>query len=378
MECDVKAPVRETVPDWEDLLARAVSGASVSLNFQPIVDVSQRAIVGYEALARFDGPIDLTPDRWFGAARSAGLGSELELAVLHKSLQARADLPPSCFLSVNVEPDALVHPAVSTLLLAQASLEGLVIELTEHVDAERVVGLQELLEQIRFRGAKVAVDDAGAGYAGLKQILELRPDYLKIDRALVADLDRDDAHAALVDMLGAFASRLDAWLIAEGVERPGELDRLRRLRVPLVQGYLLGRPSPTFGGMDPAGAGVLAATPVIDEDMATIRTILETATWVPEDEVDAAHRMLAERPDVEVVILVDGDRRPVGCVDRTTRPGELRTVWRAWAGTPVRDLARRIGTRPAEERFAATVCCDAAGRLLGVVRVERLLFELSA
>jgi hypothetical protein len=176
------------------------------------------------------------------------------------------------------------------------------------------------------------------------------------------------------------------------VERPGELHTLRQLRVPLVQGYLLGRPAQGFAALAPAGAGVLAAAPTEDDPEPTLRNILEDATWITDTDTDTdgdvdggagggaavrAHALLRARPDVEVVILVDPDGRPTGSVDRTTPPGGMRRVWRAWAGTPLRDLARRIGTRPAEERFAATVCCDAAGRFLGLVRVERLLFELS-
>lgn len=363
--------------DWSRLLDRAISGAGIEVHLQPIVDISQRTIAGYESLARFESDPRLPPNEWFAAARFFGVIPDLELAVLRRSLSVREDLPPGCFLSVNVEPDALVDRRIAELLLNQRSLSGVVLELTEHIDASDISGLSSLISDLRSLGAKVAVDDAGSGYSGLQRILELQPDYLKLDRSLVMDLDRNDANSALVEMFAGFASRIDAWLIAEGVERPGELERLRRLHVPLVQGYLLARPGPGCVGISATGQAVLAATTVIDDEESTIRSILETAAWVVEHEVDEAGRILAQRSDLDVVVVIDADQRPVGCVDRSHVGGEMGPVWRAWAGTPLREFARRIVTRPTDGRFAPTVCCDAAGRFLGVVRLERLLFELA-
>lgn len=363
--------------DWSRLLDRVISGTGIEVHLQPIVDISQRTIAGYESLARFESDPRLPPDQWFAAARAFEVVPELELAVLRRSLVIRQDLPPGCFLSVNVEPDALVDRRIAELLLNQRSLRGLVLELTEHVDASDISGLSSLIADLRSLGAKVAVDDAGSGYSGLQRILELQPDYLKLDRSLVMDLDRNDANSALVEMFAGFASRIDAWLIAEGVERPGELERLRRLHVPLVQGYLLARPAAGFLGISATGQAVLAATTVIDDEESTIRSILETAAWVIEHELDEAGRILAQRSDLDVVVVIDADRRPVGCVDRSTARGEMGPIWRAWAGTPLHEFARRIVTRPADGRFSPTVCCDAAGRFLGVVRLERLLFELA-
>ena len=378
LEASRVAPPLPTAGEWDSMLERALGGFGVEVHFQPIVNISQRSIVGYESLARFDHPSKSTPDRWFAEARARGITADLEMTVLRTTLRHRADLPPGCFLSLNMEPDALMDQRVSLLLANQESLEGLVIEFTEHIDAGAISGLANAIEDLRRAGAKIAVDDAGAGYSGLKRIIELNPDYLKIDRSLVMDLDRNDANAAIVEMLGGFAARIDAWVIAEGVERPAELDQLRRLRIPLVQGYLLGRPLPGYQGLGASGQGVLASSLVVDDQTVSIRSILETAAWVTEAEVEDAHKILANRLDLDVVVVVGPNRRPVGCVDRQTPTGSLRPVWRAWAGTPVRDLARQIVARPTNDRYALTVCCDAAGCLLGIVRLERLLFELSA
>src|SRR6185295_20126735 len=96
---------------------------------------------------------------------------------------------------------------------------------------------------LRERGAKVAVDDVGAGYSSMRHVMEMRPDFVKIDRGLVAGLDRDAAKLAIIASLASFASRIDATVIAEGVERLEEVDALVRLGVPLAQGFVFARPN---------------------------------------------------------------------------------------------------------------------------------------
>ena len=130
-------------------------------------------------------------------------------------------------------------------------LRGVVIEITEQTAVACYDALVTALAPARAAGALLAVDDAGAGFASLKHITVLRPDFVKVDRDLIAGIDTDETKAAVVEALGMFTSRLDAWLIAEGVETIAELDRLLSLRVPLVQGYGLGRPRPAWVPPDP-------------------------------------------------------------------------------------------------------------------------------
>ena len=107
----------------------------------------------------------------------------------------------------------------------------MVIELTEHERIDSYAALEPALDRLRAAGALLAIDDAGAGYAGLQHVLSLRPDIIKLDRALVEGLDRDEAKRTLVEMIGTLAGRLDAWLLAEGIETGEELDVLDRARV---------------------------------------------------------------------------------------------------------------------------------------------------
>ena len=236
----------------QDAAVRACRGSGVlRMDFQPIIDTARGTVVGYESLARFSGPPHATPDRWFAVARAAGIGAELEARALRTALEARSALPPNCFLSVNVGPDALLAAPVAAVFAGAGDLRGVVVEITEQVAVTCYDALITAIAPVRTAGALLAVDDAGAGFASLKHITVLRPDFVKVDRDLVAGIDADETKAAVVEALGMITSRLDAWLIAEGVETTAELDRLLSLRVPLVQGYGLGRPRPMMGAARP-------------------------------------------------------------------------------------------------------------------------------
>jgi EAL domain-containing protein (putative c-di-GMP-specific phosphodiesterase class I) len=116
--------------------------------------------------------------------------------------------------------------------------------MTEHAAVEEYETLQEALAQLRERGIRVAVDDTGAGFASLRHILQLSPEFVKLDISLTRGIAKDPPRRALAAALTAFANELGASIIAEGVEREEELTALAELRVHHVQGYLLGRPGP--------------------------------------------------------------------------------------------------------------------------------------
>ena len=106
----------------------------------------------------------------------------------------------------------------------------------------------------------IAVDDTGAGYAGLHHLISVRPEIIKLDRTLVAGIDTDRPRRALVEMFGSFANRFDAWVLAEGVETAAELATLRRIGVPLAQGFLLGSSRGRDAAGDRRGARAPACT----------------------------------------------------------------------------------------------------------------------
>ena len=207
--------------------------------FQPIVEITSGSVVGYEALSRFDD--GRAPDEWFHDAARAGLGVDLELAAVRNALGALPTLPESAYLSVNVSPDALHHPGVIDLVAASAA-DRVVIELTEHLALEDYDHYRAVIAELRAVGARVAVDDAGSGYASFRHIVDLGPDIIKVDRSLVHGVHLDPARRSLMTAFAAFARDLGATLIAEGVERPEEEAALQHWGVRFAQGWLYGRP----------------------------------------------------------------------------------------------------------------------------------------
>ncbi len=214
-----------------------IAGGAFDPVFQPIVDLTTGDIVGYEALTRFsDGT---PPDRRFAEAAEAGIGVALEQACLRAALTAAAVLPPQAYLSVNVSPE-LVHAGPLGPLLAGLE-RPIALEITEHVAIDDYGALRRELKSLGPT-VRLAVDDAGAGYASFHHILELAPDFVKLDVGLVRGIDADPARQALLAGMTYFAVKRKIRLIAEGIETVSELETLRSLAILYGQGYLLGRP----------------------------------------------------------------------------------------------------------------------------------------
>ncbi|WP_205712224.1 EAL domain-containing protein [Euzebya rosea] len=220
---------------------RALHGDALSMVFQPIHDVADGAVVGMEALARLAIEPSRAPDVWFREAAAVGRGAQLELAAASRAL-AQLDRLEG-FLAINVSPEVARLPAF-TELLSGVDCSRVVVELTEHTRVADEVELERDLAHLRARGVRLAVDDTGAGYAGLQRLLGLAPDIVKLDMALIRGIDGDPARRALATALVTFTDEIGAELIAEGVETEAELATLRALGVRWVQGFRLGRPQP--------------------------------------------------------------------------------------------------------------------------------------
>jgi diguanylate cyclase (GGDEF)-like protein len=207
--------------------------------FQPVLELATGRPAGYEALARFDAEPPRGPDEWLAQAHRAGLGAELEALALQAAL-AIPGRPDNAFLAVNVSPRALLSAPVRDAL--PADLHGIVIELTEHEVFGAEGELEAELDALRARGARVALDDAGAGYAGLQQLIRVAPDILKLDRALVHGAHADSSRQALLEALIGFAANTGAAVCGEGVEDLADLRTLVALDVTYAQGYGIARP----------------------------------------------------------------------------------------------------------------------------------------
>jgi EAL domain-containing protein (putative c-di-GMP-specific phosphodiesterase class I) len=232
---------RDDLGDWRSRVLDAIDGAGRHHVLQPIVDVRTRTAVGAEALARF-ATAPFAPDLWFAAAERVGLRIPLEIAAARTALTSLDSV--AGYLSINLSPDAITSGALDALL-AGVDRSRVVVEITEHQVVDDYATLAAALAPHRGAGLRLAIDDAGAGYASFRHILKLSPDYIKIDMSLVRDINLDPVRQALTASLLTFARTAGAQLIAEGVETQAELDLLARLGVTLVQGYLLGRPCDT-------------------------------------------------------------------------------------------------------------------------------------
>lgn len=216
------------------------AGATVTSVVQPVIRLDDGVVVGYEALARVHGGEEHSPLWWLERAAACARRTEMEIEFLASA--ARLGSPPNdAMLFVNLGPEALGSPAAR--MMRPKLPERVVVEITEQTAVDDYAKLKADLEPWISTGSRVAIDDAGAGYSSLRHVVELMPDFLKLDRTLVQQIDRDSHKEALVRALAAFAREVGTSVIAEGIETPAELATLVSAGIPLGQGYLLGRPS---------------------------------------------------------------------------------------------------------------------------------------
>jgi EAL domain-containing protein (putative c-di-GMP-specific phosphodiesterase class I) len=216
----------------------ALEPEALRIVFQPIVASPSGHCCAFEALARFPR-LGMAPDVVFAAARARGVGHELEVAAIRQALSV-PDRPEGTGLCVNVSPSLLGSQSLWAAI--PDTLVDIAFEITEHELCPNAHLLTPILIALRERGALIAVDDVGAGYAGLSQLVKVQPDIIKVDRVLIAGIHADNTRLALIAGLVCFADRSGAELWAEGVEDVADLEALVGLGVHAVQGFLLGRP----------------------------------------------------------------------------------------------------------------------------------------
>lgn len=222
-------------------------GNVVEIVGQPIFGLESNCVVGIEALARFHFHSENrhAPDYWFNAAAQVGLQSELELLAVHRALTRLADVPEDAYLSINASPSTVTLPAFLDVFEGIAT-NRVVIEITEHTEIPDYPALLNRLVELRELGIRIAIDDTGAGFANMRNVLKLNPEIIKLDISLIAGIDQHREQQELARGLINFAHSVGAAIVAEGIETPAERATLRELGVTCGQGYLLGRPSPSF------------------------------------------------------------------------------------------------------------------------------------
>ncbi len=241
----------QTIRDREQeglRISRLIEAKELDIFLQPIFDIRDGHCLGVEALSRFGGaglqPAAFSsPAHVFGAAHRAGLGFALERLALQRAVTLLPMLAPDQFLSLNLTPSVAYDLAATTPEQTEADLSAFVLEITEHAAVESYAKLRKRLRRWREQGLRLAIDDAGAGYASLKHVVELEPDMIKIDRSLIDGSARDRARRSAISAFVALAADLGAIVIAEGVELAADLTAVRDLGIDAAQGYLLGRPT---------------------------------------------------------------------------------------------------------------------------------------
>jgi EAL domain-containing protein (putative c-di-GMP-specific phosphodiesterase class I) len=242
-EMQRETAAREALERTTALVRQALQPGALSIFLQPICAIVGRAPLGFEALSRFLLEPVRRPDVWFADAAACGLSVELECAAIEAALSVYDEVPDPLTLSVNASPSTVCSGALSSVL-GKRELDRLTLEITEHAAVESYDALNTHLAPLRARGLKLAIDDAGAGFAGLQHILRLQPDIIKLDMTLIRTIDSDPARRALAGAMQMFARQTGAILVAEGVETCEELVTLGKLGFMRAQGHLLGEPQP--------------------------------------------------------------------------------------------------------------------------------------
>jgi len=248
---------RRTPSDQSSVaLDRLIADRGVRSVFQPLVDLGSNTVTGYEALTRvgddagFSDPGDL-----FDEALRHGRLWELELLTRRVSLESLPPWPDGALLFMNCNPEVAADPRFAQVFLDLLAETGrlepssVVLEITERAETQHTAGLAEQIRLLRLAGMQIAIDDLGAGVSGLQRIMELRPNWLKLDRELTAGVERDPYKQNLLDVLMRFTRVSGVRLVAEGVETFDQLDALLTLGVRHAQGYLIGRPAERLSGL---------------------------------------------------------------------------------------------------------------------------------
>ncbi|MCG9755727.1 EAL and GGDEF domain-containing protein [Shewanella insulae] len=312
-----------TAIDLSSELDKIIENEKIHVLFQPIFNINSQRLHGFEALSR--GPEHsalFSPVPLFQTAAHEGRLSQLEEICRRHSIRQfdARELPGKLF--INISPKALLEPSHAkglTLGLVQElglSPDQIVIELSEQYPADDIDLLKECLNHYRSQGFLTAIDDLGTGYSGLRLWSELAPDYVKIDRHFIHQIDQSPVKQEFVRSIIDLCQSLSCKVIAEGIETQAELALLTQLGIVYCQGYLLGRPqtqpTQTLTAMAPQEAKQRQTRYAESAESLSTRTICVT----PETKLKALSARFVRSPHLQVVAIVDAEQKPLGVVDR--------------------------------------------------------------
>ena len=350
--------------------------------FAPIADLARGGVVGYEVLLAQGADDTARPPTAWSAGVHEHWAGRIEAALLTAALAERERLPAGTRLAVNLSAAALRSVEVEAALNAAGELEQVILILTEDAAEDPGGRLTGALGRVSAAGGLIAVDETGSGYASLRHVVDLRPDFVRVGAAFVAGMDGDEAKGAVVEAVVSLSRRIGARVIAGGIPGRPELSALRRMGVELGMGPLFGAPAAAMGPLTETVAEAIrqASPPVPGGE--TVVGLVEARHAMPwGSTIEQVADAFLEDPLNDVIILVDEQARPLALAERAAlmrgEPYE-RPVMRISPTSPLKAVARRAAARPWMERFHPLVACDRRGVYLGLVRIEQLLDALAS
>lgn len=384
-------------------LSTIIDSQQLTAFFQPIFCSAQHEILGYEALIRGPSNSPLhSPQALFDAAMEVGLLSELELVCRKISIARFVELSLTGKLFLNVSPMLFLqsdHPEGKTLSYLkehQLNAEQVVIELSEKYPIDAPELLKNALMHYKNLGFQIAVDDLGAGYAGLKLWSEIKPDFVKIDRYFINQCNLDPVKREFIKSILQLGQSINAQVIAEGIETENEFEQLEELGVHLYQGYLFARPEPFPSAELPimlSSRARLEHFPVHIEH--AVSALLQSVQPLPSDAltkhvVDHLH----QNPHIHSIPVVQGTT-PIGMILReqilelfSTPFGralnERKPVKETMMTSPVMvesstqlDEVAQLVTSEHDEKLLWHFIITDKGRYIGIGSVRDLLRQLT-
>lgn len=309
-------------------LQQIIQKKNISMVYQPIVHMETGEVLGYEALCR--GPKNTrfaSPAMLFPAAEENGVLYALEKLCREQAIKNACNFGAQTKLFLNINPQVMNDPkftgGMTKELLKETGFtpQNLVFEITERTSIKDFVGFKNILHHYRRQGYSVAIDDAGAGYSSLQAIAELKPDFIKIDTSLIKDIDQDRVKEALLETFVLFSKKINAKLIAEGIEREEELKKLKELGVDFGQGFFLARPAYPFPVISQEANQILLASkpPVKDpiyQNLGTVVEITRKESLIdPETTVGEVYTSFENNQDLEG-LPIGRDAVPCGLIMR--------------------------------------------------------------
>lgn len=340
--------------------ASVVTDAHVMVAHRPVLDVARGTVAGYQAVADVSG--DGAVDRL-----------AVTVTTIDAALTASSTLPPNTFISVPVPHDLAGDRSVCARLHAHGSLAGVVLDVTDF-SSGRAPAAEVALEGYRRAGARIAVGGADDAQPELGSIVRLRPAIIRLGAAWTHGIDTNPSRRNAIEVTGRLAGQLDAWILADAVASAGELRVLAQLGVPLARGPFVGVAGAAWPPIAIDARKALPPSSVVADGV--LRTLLQQAYTT--HDAESARAVLPRTSGFDSVVVVDESRRPVSLLQPGPFGGwDAVDVLTVNVDTPVADAVGRAMARPTTSRFTPLTCTDAAGRFVGVLRIERLLTHLA-